>query len=100
MLDVSAERCVATFHARYPPTPRMRTEANPKAQGSDHDRAGATGGKRWFIHSPGSRLDLGDSCCAASAGSGAGFRPAMIVALRERGGLIGLSPSGRRAATD
>src|SRR6267143_1429587 len=100
MFDVSMERCVAKFHARYPLTATIRSVATPRAQGSDSDRAGATGGKRWFIHSPGSRLALAGSFGAAVAGIGAGFRPAMIVDLRERGGLVGLRPSGRRAATD
>src|SRR5687767_11446507 len=100
MFDVVTERSVDTFQATYPPTATMRSVAKPRAQGSDDDRAGATGGKRWFIHSPGSRLCRADSFGTASAGSGAGFRSAMIVALRARGGVIGLSASGRRAATD
>src|SRR5436853_3858456 len=100
MFDVARERCVDTFHAKYPPTTTIRSTAKPKAQGSDDDRAGATGGKRWFIHSPGSRLGRAGSFGTASAGSGARFRPAIMVALRERGGLTGLRLSGRRAATD
>src|SRR6266849_10930249 len=99
MFDVSMERCVAKFHARYPLTATIRSVATPRAQGSNDDRAGATGGKRWFIHSPGSRLGRAGSFGIA-ARIGAGFRPAMIVALRERGGLVGLRPSGRRAASD
>src|SRR5580765_2994185 len=100
MFDVAMERCVDTFHAKYPPTPTIRSAATPKAQGGDDDRAGATGGKRWFIHSPGSRLCRAGSFGAASAGVGEGFRSAMIVALRERGGFVGLRASGRRAAMD
>src|SRR6185503_19459904 len=100
MFEVSAERCVNTFHARYPPIVTIRSEAKPRAQGKDSDRAGATGGKRWFIHSPGSRLGRAGSFTVASAGIGAGFRSDMILALRERGGLVGLRLNGRSEATD
>ena len=100
MFDVAMERCVDRFQAKYPPTARIRSVPKPRTQGSDDDRAGATGGKRWSIHSPGSRLCRAGSLGAASAGIGAGFRAAMIVALRERGGGIGLRLSGRRAAMD
>src|SRR4026209_1874425 len=100
MFDVAIERCVDTFHAKYPPAATISSAAKPKAHGSDDDRAGATGGKRWFIHSPGSRLCLAGSFGDVSAGMGAGFRSAMIVALSDRGGLVGLRASGRRAAMD
>src|SRR5678815_4666931 len=100
MFDVAMERCADTFQAAYPPTATIRSAANPRAHGNEDDRAGATGGKRCSIHSPGSKLGRTGSFCAASAGSGAGFRSAMIVALRERGGVIGLRLSGMSAATD
>src|SRR5215831_5915354 len=100
MFDVARERCVDTFHAKYPPTATIRSAAKPKAQGRDDDRAGATGGNRWLIHSPSSKLWRTGSFDAASAGIGAGFRSAMILALRDRGGLVGLRASGSRAATD
>src|SRR5512134_3244617 len=100
MFDVAMERCVETFQATYPPTATIRSAAKPRAQGNEDDRAGATGGNRFSIHSPGSKLGRTGSFCAVSAGSGAGFRSAMIVALRERGGAIGPRLSGRSAATD
>ena len=62
------------------------------------ERAGVMGGNRWFIHSPGSRLDRGPGCSVSGwlvVDAGA----TGILALSVFGGVAGVSPNGSSEAT-
>jgi hypothetical protein len=77
---------------------RTTTIIIPKARPYDVI-GGDDGGKRCFIHSPGSRLDrdgdwIPDSVAAIEA------RDDMILPFKVRGGGVILSPNGNVTATD